>query len=112
MHWATDALILSLRGIVASYLARRSHSVWTRMGEIKAPTLVVWGTRDRLVDPSLAPRVAATIPDARLLVLDEIGHVAMLEDPVTTARAALGLLEDVRTNALRRDATPQTPPIR
>ena len=112
MHWATDALILSLRGIVASYLARRSHSVWTRMGEIKAPTLVVWGTRDRLVAPALAPRVAATIPDARLLVLDEIGHVAMLEDPVTTARAALGLLEDARTNALRRDATPQTPPVR
>jgi pimeloyl-ACP methyl ester carboxylesterase len=66
------------------------------MAAVTAPTLVVWGGRDRLVNVALAPRVAGTIPDARLLVLPDVGHVAQLEDPVTTARAALGLLEDVR----------------
>jgi hypothetical protein len=28
--------------------------------------------------------------------LPDVGHVAQLEDPVTTARAALGLIEDAR----------------
>jgi pimeloyl-ACP methyl ester carboxylesterase len=63
---------------------------------ITAPTLVVWGDRDRLVDVSLAPRVARTIPGARLIVLHNVGHVSQLEDPETTARAALALVEDSR----------------
>jgi pimeloyl-ACP methyl ester carboxylesterase len=93
--WATDALLRSLRGLVRSYLATGRRSLWTQMAAITAPTLVVWGERDRLVDVTLAPRVARTIPGARLLVLPDVGHVAQLEDPVTTARAALALLEDV-----------------
>ena len=107
MQWATDALIRSLRGLVGTYFVRRSRGIWTRMAEIEAPSLVVWGGRDRLVDPGLAPRVAATIPDARLLVLDELGHVAQLEDPVTTARAVLGLLEDAGSGRPAEVATPQ-----
>lgn len=94
--WSTDALLRSLRGLVRSYVVTGRRSLWERMAAITAPTLVVWGERDRLVDVALAPRVARTIPGARLLVLPDIGHVAQLEDPVTTARAALGLLEDVR----------------
>jgi len=96
MSWSTDALMRSLRGLVWTYLAPPGRGLWTRMGEIKAPTVVLWGARDRLVDSGLAPRVARTIPDARLLVLDNVGHVAQLEDPVTTARAALALIEDAR----------------
>jgi len=94
--WSTDALLRSLRGLVRSYLVTGRRSLWVRMAAVTAPTLVVWGGRDRLVNVALAPRVAGTIPDARLLVLPDVGHVAQLEDPVTTARAALGLLEDVR----------------
>jgi len=93
--WATDALLRSLRGLVRSYLVTGLRSLWAQMAAITAPTLVVWGERDRLVDVALAPRVAQTIPGARLLMLPDVGHVAQLEDPVTTARAALALLEDV-----------------
>ena len=64
------------------------------MRTIQAPTLVLWGEEDRLVASDLAPFVAGAIPDARLLVLDHVGHVAMMEDPQTTARATLALLED------------------
>jgi pimeloyl-ACP methyl ester carboxylesterase len=65
------------------------------MRTITAPTLVVWGDEDKLVAPDLAPFVAAAIPNARLLVLEHVGHVAMMEDPQTTARAEIALLEDV-----------------
>ncbi len=64
------------------------------MRRITAPTLVLWGDTDRLVAPDLAPYVAAAIPDSRLLVLDDIGHTAMMEDPVATARAMIALLDD------------------
>jgi pimeloyl-ACP methyl ester carboxylesterase len=112
MAWSHDALIRSLRGLVGSYVSRRSGGVWARLAEVRAPTLVVWGDRDRLVDPALAPRVAARIPDARLLVLEGVGHVAQLEDPVSTARAALALVEDARQVAPAADATPQADAVR
>ena len=57
------------------------------------PTLVLWGSRDKLVDPALAPRLAAAVPDSRLLILEGVGHVAMLEAPEPTARAVLGMVE-------------------
>jgi pimeloyl-ACP methyl ester carboxylesterase len=55
---------------------------------------VLWGSSDRLVDPALAPRLADVVPGSRLLLLDGIGHVAMLEAPERTARAVLGMVEE------------------
>jgi pimeloyl-ACP methyl ester carboxylesterase len=58
---------------------------------VQAPTLVVWGDRDRLVSPRLAARTTATIPRARLLMLPGVGHVAQIEAPEKVARAVAAL---------------------
>jgi pimeloyl-ACP methyl ester carboxylesterase len=62
---------------------------------VQAPTLLVWGSTDRLVDVALAPHAAATFRDSRLLVLPGVGHVAQLECPEVVARAFLGMLEEL-----------------
>ncbi|HEX2904150.1 MAG TPA: alpha/beta hydrolase [Jatrophihabitans sp.] len=93
LSWANEAFLRSFRGIARSYLTPGARSAWRVMRQIQARTLVVWGDRDQLVDVSNAPRVAASIPDARLLVLTDVGHTAQLEDPVSTARAMLKLLD-------------------
>jgi pimeloyl-ACP methyl ester carboxylesterase len=93
MPWANTAFLKSLRGLARSqFVANRA--AWTAMRSIRVPSLVIWGDRDRLVSPALAAEVANAIPDARLLVLEGVGHTAMMEDPETTARAILGLVED------------------
>ena len=94
LGWAGDAVIRSLRGLVASYLAPGASRMWARMGTTKAPTLVIWGDRDRLVHVSRASRTARAIPGARLLVIRDVGHVAQMEQPGTVARAVLALLDD------------------
>jgi pimeloyl-ACP methyl ester carboxylesterase len=91
--WSNDAFLRSLRGLVRSQFAQGKRS-WAALQQITAPTLVIWGDTDRLVAPDLAPFVAATIPNSRLLELKDIGHTAMMEDPITTARAIVALLED------------------
>ncbi|MGZ4669331.1 MAG: alpha/beta fold hydrolase [Blastococcus sp.] len=91
--WADRALTRSMRGLISSYLRVGGTNAWRMARGLRPPTLVVWGDRDRLVDPRLAPRLAATIPDARLGLLDGVGHVAMLEAPEPTARMVLGLVE-------------------
>ncbi|SNS02621.1 Pimeloyl-ACP methyl ester carboxylesterase [Geodermatophilus pulveris] len=92
--WATRALTRSMRGLITSYLRVGPGSAWRLARSLRPPTLVVWGDRDRLVDPALAPRLAAAVPGARLLVLPGVGHVAMLEAAEPVARAVLALAED------------------
>jgi pimeloyl-ACP methyl ester carboxylesterase len=95
--WADRALTRSMRGLITSYLRIGAANAWRAARSLKVPTLVVWGSKDRLVDPALAPRLAAVVPDARLLVLEGVGHVAMLEAPEPTARAVLGMVEEGAT---------------
>ncbi len=91
--WADRALAGNMRALILSYLRVGRANAWRRAAGLRMPVLVVWGDRDRLVDPALAPRLAAVVPRARLRILEEVGHVAMLEAPEPTARAVLGMLE-------------------
>ncbi|MGZ6793360.1 MAG: alpha/beta fold hydrolase, partial [Mycobacteriales bacterium] len=84
----------SLRGLVACWLERGPRSLWRQATSVHAPTLLVWGTEDRLVDVALAQRALAAFPASALLVLPGVGHVAQLEAPETVARAFLALRED------------------
>ncbi|HYH23750.1 MAG TPA: alpha/beta hydrolase [Blastococcus sp.] len=93
LPWADRALARSMRGLITSYLRVGRANAWRAARSLRMPALVLWGSRDRLVDPALAPRLAAAIPGARLRVLDGVGHVAMLEAAEVTARAVLGLVE-------------------
>ena len=63
--WADRALTRSMRGLITSYLRVGGRNAWRLARSLRPPTLVLWGSRDRLVDPRLAPRLAAAIPDAR-----------------------------------------------
>jgi pimeloyl-ACP methyl ester carboxylesterase len=93
MPWADTAFLRSMRGLAAAQFIR-GRVGWATLRKITAPSLVLWGDTDRLVAPDLAPYVAAAIPDSRLLVLEHVGHTAMMEVPEITARAMLALIED------------------
>ena len=92
--WADRALTRSMRALLTSYLRPGRTNAWRLARRLRPPTLVVWGTSDKLVDPALAPRLAATVPDARLQLLEGVGHVAQLETPEPVARAVLALAGD------------------
>ena len=91
LAWAQEAGEKTARAMVASWWW--GTSPWAAAARVQAPTLVVWGDRDRLVSPRLAGRTAATIPGARLLMLPGVGHVAQSEAAETVARAVAGLWE-------------------
>jgi hypothetical protein len=69
--------------------------MWRVAERITAPTLVILGRQDQLVDVRVAPAVARLIPDSRLLVLDQVGHVAQMERPDMVARGVLAMLDEV-----------------
>ena len=51
-----------------------------RLRRIAVPTLILWGGRDRLIPPADAAAFAAAIANSRLVVFDDLGHVAQEED--------------------------------
>jgi pimeloyl-ACP methyl ester carboxylesterase len=91
---------LTPRGRAAFYAAARniyleeprgSDGLWTRLPELQAPALFVWGKRDVLVPVAFADHVREALPSAEHLVLPG-GHVPQLENPRRTHEALLKFL--------------------
>ena len=95
LPWALPAFIGTLRGLVRCYVDRSPRNLWVQAAQVQAPTLLVYGRQDRLVALSTATRAAATYPDNRLLVLDDIGHVAQIEAAPVVAEAVVRLLAEI-----------------
>jgi pimeloyl-ACP methyl ester carboxylesterase len=55
------------------------------LSRIPNETLVVWGKEDRLLPASQAPIWVERIPNARMLIVPDVGHFAMQEDPRTVS---------------------------
>jgi pimeloyl-ACP methyl ester carboxylesterase len=68
-------------GFVPALDALTDYPIRDRLSEIQCPVLVVWGEKDRLVPVRDAYVFGELIPDARVVVWPETGHVAMLERP-------------------------------
>jgi pimeloyl-ACP methyl ester carboxylesterase len=64
-----------------------------RLAEISAPTLVVVGDRERPSIAASCEALAATIPNARLVVLRGVGHMSNMEDPQAFNTAVLDFLD-------------------
>ena len=86
------AFIESLRAIGATIVRPGNRNPWKLAERITAPTLVIWGDRDKLIPARLAQRCAETVQDGRLLMLEGVGHTAQLEMPEQTERAMLKLM--------------------
>ena len=51
------------------------------LARIRVPTLVIHGADDRVVRVSAANHIAATVPGAKLLVYDHVGHAVQIDAP-------------------------------
>ena len=52
-----------------------------RLADISCPTLVIHGTEDRIINPQAAEVFAQTIPNTKLCLLPQAGHLLLLEKP-------------------------------
>nr|WP_225448733.1 alpha/beta fold hydrolase [Streptacidiphilus sp. P02-A3a] len=72
------------------------------------PTLVLVGTKDLLTPPSHSEAIAAELPDAELVIVQDAGHLVMLERPELVDGRLARLLE----RAARRCGAPLPPSVR
>lgn len=71
-----------------------------RLGEINAPTLVLWGDGDTWLEPSVGDRLAAAIPNAKRETVAGAGHFLPEDAPEATAESILRFLDDAAPTPL------------
>jgi abhydrolase domain-containing protein 6 len=63
-----------------------------QLGRVKAPTLIIWGRHDQLIDVSCVDVLKDGIPNAESVIFEDVGHVPMIENPKGTAERHLEFL--------------------
>jgi proline iminopeptidase len=71
----------------------KGWTVMDRLGEIRAPTLVMAGREDFIFPPESQQELAAGIPDARLVIIDRAGHNPHDEQTAEVLRAVRDFLK-------------------
>jgi pimeloyl-ACP methyl ester carboxylesterase len=56
----------------------------SRLGRLRLPALVIWGESDRIVTPAYGAAFAAAIPNTRLEIVEQAGHLPHIEQPDAT----------------------------
>lgn len=64
----------------------------TDVSALTQPTLVMWGAQDSLIPVRLADQFAQRLPNAQVVIYDDLGHIPMEEDPQRSAADALNFL--------------------
>lgn len=101
-----DAIIAEAEGGSADVFAqwqraevgprRQATDYSARLAELAVPALVVHGERDTGVPAAVARRAAASIPDARLVVVPDAGHWVQRDRPDVVVPAMLEFLASLR----------------
>ncbi len=104
---------LTPRGRAAFYAAARNiyleephgpDGFWTRLPELRPPSLFFWGRRDPLVPLGFSEHVRRALPESEHVVLN-CGHVPQLEQPKQTHAALMRFLNGQPASARGSSAT-------
>jgi pimeloyl-ACP methyl ester carboxylesterase len=82
-------------GLVRQWRADQVHDARGRLGDLSCPTLVVVGDEDVLVPLRYSRELADLIPGARLEIITEAAHGALLERPDAFRSAVEPFLRDL-----------------
>ncbi|MGO1059692.1 alpha/beta fold hydrolase [Planococcus sp. FY231025] len=65
------------------------------LAQIKAPTLIICGGKDTIASRTDQEQLARAIPDSRLTVFPQLGHLLYWEDPKNVAKEITSFIEQV-----------------
>jgi len=83
----------TLAGWQAQAYAGATFDAYDRVGKIEVPTLVIQGGGDKVVDPRNAGLLVELIPDARLELIPDRGHLLVWEEGDRVASIVKEFLE-------------------
>ena len=71
---------------LVSFMQSGGFSPSAKVPTIRVPSLILWGRQDKVLDPKeFVPKFMEALPDARLVWIENCGHVPHLEQPEQTS---------------------------
>lgn len=83
----------------------KNESRFQDLGSIQKPVLLLWGKEDRLIPPSASDYFAKLLLRDTLVVLENLGHVPMEEDPSKSIQPVLEFLKNLNGQELELQRT-------
>ncbi len=74
-------------------IKRNEDFLDARLGEIKKPTLIIWGKQDGLLPVADAERFNKGIAASELVIFDQTGHVPQFEKAAEFNKTVLAFLQ-------------------
>jgi pimeloyl-ACP methyl ester carboxylesterase len=81
--------------LLGDLLACDRFDIMDRLGTVQQNTLVICGADDQMTPVRYAQFLSSSIPNARLSVIPNAGHMVMLEQPHLVANSLLSFLNDI-----------------
>lgn len=63
-------------------------AIHQKLSQVRVPALIIWGAEDRAIHVQNIEKYASLVQGAKKYVLDDVGHMAMIELPEVTANAS------------------------
>lgn len=63
------------------------------IGELRVPTLIIWGANDEIIPLELGRRIHELVPGSSLEIIPKCGHLPELEKPAELVKSILRFLE-------------------
>lgn len=83
-------------GLLAMSRESGQNDLSGRLGEITAPTLIIWGEHDTWINPANGPRLQQAIAGSQLRVIPRAGHVPHEEQPAEFNQLVIEFLGSVK----------------
>uniref|UniRef100_A0A8D2Q6L1 acylglycerol lipase n=1 Tax=Varanus komodoensis TaxID=61221 RepID=A0A8D2Q6L1_VARKO len=90
-----SVLLLHGKGFLDLSSEKSRYSLHETMSKIRAPTQIIWGKHDKVIDPSGAEILADTIPNSQVHVLEKCGHFIAVDRPKKSTKLLLEFYNSV-----------------
>lgn len=93
-----DRIVAMAQDVGADGFVRQQTAILGRCDQshtlrnLKIPTLILSGSLDTVTPPSLSQEMASLVPQADLVMLEDVGHLSTMEAPEAVTAALQGFL--------------------
>ena len=103
-QWAYERYVESMSALrKESYIkaieATTMYNKAAALSEIKVPTLLIYGGDDRLTPPKIGEEMASKIAGAKMVIIQDAGHLPNIEKPDEFSAAMIEFLAEHRDRA-------------
>ncbi len=86
MPGAHRAFVRTLRGVTTIFGVKDLDIFESEARRVTAPTLIIWGEKDKLFPVKQSKTAASYMPSAKIIVMPRVGHFPQIDDPAPFTR--------------------------